>query len=718
MMKNDTRMTTNGRSENPGTRWWPKLRRAGAVGWAWLGVACLQGAAWGAEDVAGDLAAAIRGEPVTAVYPECWRPPPDRRGTIDFALSAQADAWLRHGVLGDPSFDSFERRAGNPIVRGKPPFNWPVNGFLFQDPKSGYWYAYVGHYLTGYDISPQLPKTHCRVHRSKDHGATWEDVGPIFDDPKFRFQGDAHPANVAPDIGVVFAGDRYHIAYDWANDNWVWSDALQPRPDADSGCAYAWSERPEGPFHRAERPMLRTSELGRRFALARKYHRAYGTSIVRREKDWLALVLTDSSEYFSWGLLAMTAADPAGEWSDPVMVMSVEGEGYFPPTFEVFPTVIHDGSVYSQGTSVSLNRNFQVIHRAKIEAAHRPEGWQLYQHGSAWHGEWGVNEELGIWGQSYSGFVDREGQFQVLFPSRERAANVGTINLAVRPWNQPLRERAFVLSGHAGRSLTVLRYAWKQFQLKADVTLRGGAARLIWGYQAPLSADRHASDSTIHPLSLTRHQGLEISAGGWRIVAVDAAGHLSVRAEGPLEPGATRTIEMGAREDGGFHLTIDHKERWKGELPVAAGPLGWLVDPFTNLRVSRFEIAGPFEAAVMPWLYLEALTGAGVTMKDWEEMRSPIFRFGVGALRKTPGDRAKWNFRGRGFQLWSPQGPRFGRCELLLDGRKVAELDFHADTEKPSRVVYRLDDAGNGYHAVILRSTEGRLAVDSLDVLN
>jgi hypothetical protein len=74
-------------------------------------------------------------------------------------------------VLGDPSFDSFEHRAGNPIVRGKPPFNWPVNGFLFEDPKSGNWYAYIGHYLTGYDIGPNLPTMHCRVHRSKDRSS-------------------------------------------------------------------------------------------------------------------------------------------------------------------------------------------------------------------------------------------------------------------------------------------------------------------------------------------------------------------------------------------------------------------------------------------------------------------------------------------------------------------------------------------------------------------
>jgi hypothetical protein len=654
----------------------------------------------------------------TAVYPEQWTPPQAQRGAIDFALSGQADAWLRHVALGDPSFDSFERRQGNPIVRGKPPFNWPVNGVLFEDSKSGNWYAYVGHYPTGYDVGPDVPKMHCRVHRSKDRGATWDDLGPIFDDPNFRFEGDSQPSNVAPDITIVFDRDRYHIAYDWANDNWRWPDALNPRREPDSGCAYAWSERPEGPFHRATQPILRSSDLPKRFAMAKKYIRNYGTSIVRRENDWLALTLGDSQDHFSWGVLAMTAADPQGPWSDPVLVMSVEGNCYYPPIFEPFPTMIHDGYVYSHGASVAMNRNFQVIYRAKIEDAHKPEAWQLFQNGSAWHSEFAVNEGVGIWGQSYSGFVDRDGQFQVMFPSREREANVGTISLASRPWDKPLRDRSFIISGHEGRSLTLLRYAWKNFDLKADFTLRGGAARIVWAYQAPLSPDKHSADATIHPLSLTHHRGLEISDAAWRILEVDAAGKVSAIAEGPLENRVDRTLELSAQENGKVNLSIDGQARWQGELPLQVGPIGLLVDTMTNLRVSRFEIDGPFEPAVLPWLYIEALTGEGVSMKDWDVIESPNFRFGVGAVRKTPGDRAKWNFRGKGFQLWSPKGPNFGRCELLLDGRKLADLDLHADAEQASQVVYRLDDAGDGYHAVVLRSTDGRLVVDSLDVFN
>lgn len=659
----------------------------------------------------------VAAPPVEAVVPARWTPPHDQEAAIDFAEAAQADAWLRHVVLGDPSFDSFRRREGNPIVRGKAPFDWPVNGFLLEDPQSGNWYAYVGYYLAGYNLGPGLPTTHCRVHRSQDKGQTWEDLGPIFHDPAFRFEGDSQTANGAPDVSVVFAGGRYHMAYDWCTDNTTWANASHPADGADSGCAYAWAERPEGPFHRAERPILRTSEMPRRFAMARKYPRVYATTLVRREHDWLTLTLTDSGPFFSWGLMAMTAPDPAGPWTDPVLALGIEGDAYFPPTVESFPAMVHDGFVYASNTSVAANRNFQAVYRAKIESAHRPEGWTLFQHGTTWHAEPVVHEGLGLWGQTYSGFVDAQGVFQVLFPSRERATGLGTINLASRPWSQPLAERGFTLSGHEGPSLTLLRSAWKTFQLKADLAVRGGPARILWGYQAPLGGNQHSSGATPNALSLAGHRGLEISEQGWRVLGVDAAGAPTVSAEGTLGGGPLRQLAIQVGPESQCQVEIDGRSVWEGEFTPAVGPIGLLVEPSTHLRVARFVVAGRREPAVLPWLYVEALTGAGVSMADWDGVRDPLYRFGVGALRKAPGGRAKWNFRGRGFRLWSPKGPDFGACEVVLNGRKLADLDLHSDRPVPSEIVYACEDAGDGYHALVLRSTAGRLVVDSLDAL-
>jgi hypothetical protein len=663
--------------------------------------------------------AIVRAEVVVPAIPKLWQPPQDGKGEpIDFALSQQADAWLRHVTLGDPSFDSFEHRPSNPFYRGKPPLRWPVNGFLFEDPKSGFWYAYVSNYNYGYDFGPDLPVMHNRVHRSKDRGKTWQEIGPIFDDPKFRFEGDAATANAAPDVSVVYADGRYHLAYDWATDNSRWNVAFDPPKGYDNGCAYAWSEKPEGPFHRAPRPILRTTEMPRRFNLGQKYHRAYGTTLVRRANDWLAMVLVDSGDYNSWGVVAVTAKDPVGPWSDPTLILAVDGDRFFVPEAESFPAMVHDGFIYATSSSVALNRDFQVIYRAPIEQAHRPDAWQLYQHGTAWHSDFVPNEDFGIWGQSYSGFVDRGGLLHVLFPSRERRPqlDVGTMNLADRPWAKPLRDRGFTLSGHQGPSLTLLRYTCRDFRLKTDFTLRGGAARIIWAHQAPLAPDRHAADGTIHPLSLTRHQGLELSGAEWRIVTIDAAGKASVSARGPLEAGSRRSVAIDVLADGRTHLVIDGHPRWDGPLPSAEGAIGLFVEPNTNLNVSRFELAGAMRPAVQSWLYVEALACAGERGKEWETVSSSSFRYGVGATRKTPG-RAKWSFRGRGFRLWSPRGPDCGRCEVLLDGRKVADLELHAEHETASAVVYSCEDAGDGYHAVVLRSTSGRLVVDSLDAL-
>lgn len=63
--------------------------------------------------------------------------------TCDFAERSHVNDWLRHPVYGDPSFDSFKRLPGNPIHRGAPPFEWPVNGFFYPDSRTGNWYVFI-----------------------------------------------------------------------------------------------------------------------------------------------------------------------------------------------------------------------------------------------------------------------------------------------------------------------------------------------------------------------------------------------------------------------------------------------------------------------------------------------------------------------------------------------------------------------------------------------
>lgn len=647
--------------------------------------------------------------------PARWTPTAEARGTIDYALGAQADAWTRHVVLGDPSFDTFDHAKTNPIVRGEPPFEWPVNGSLFRDPKSGHWYLYVGFYHAKYAIGPDLGLTHCVVYRSTDQGRSWERVGPIFDKDSFHFQGDQEPSDLVPDVMVQYTDGRYWMCYDWCTNNITWAQAMHPTDSSDGGVALAWAERPEGPFHRLPKAVIRTTQTPGLYPLSEYYSRPYGGSLVRREHDWIVFCSVDSAGAFSWAVLAMTAPTPEGPWSKPTMVLSVEGDRYYPQIVETFPQFVHDGYVYSPNTSVSLNRNFQVIYRAKIEEAHRPEAWELYQNGTAWHAEFVPHETFGLWGQTFSGFVDPAANFQVMFPSRD-ANSRGTINTATRPWNQPLRERGFVFNGNEGASLTLLRSAYRAFSLQSEFTLQGTGGRLVWGYQAPVSANSQAAGSTLHRLCRTNHHALVLKDRTWQVVSVDAAGKENVVGEGTLPEGDAHKLDLAQTEAGTVQLTLDGQPSWQGQLPVVAGPIGLLLEPNTTMSVDRFAVTGKAEPATITLLCVDGIS-AGVESSDWKIVSGPNYRFGVGAVREAAGGRVKWNFRGRGFRLWLPKGPDYGVCEIFLDGRKLGEVDLKADEPQPSAAVFTCEDGGDGYHAVVVRSA-GRFSADSLDVLN
>jgi len=687
------------------------LRPRPDFSWLFL-VAVLSPFCLGAEEPAAPAARAV----VIPQVPRLWPLPPAAQATLDYAESSRADAWLRHPILGDPSFDSFQHHASNPFVRGEAPFQWPVNVSLLEDPRSGRWYAYVGHYLAGYDVGPGKPITHCRVYRSEDKGATWKHLGPIFADKSFTFDNDTQPANIAPDVSVLFSDGRYHMAYDWGTDNSTWATAFTPRDGADGGAGYAWAEQPEGPFHRAGRPIIRTSEFQRAFPSATKYRRPYGTSLHKRANDWLALTLVDSGPYFAWGQLAMTAKDPLGPWSAPVLVMSLEGGGFYPSPVEAFPAFVHGGYVYNPLTSVGANRNFQVILRAKLEDAHRPDAWELYQHGSAWHAAWAPHEGFGIWGQTFSGAVDAAGNLNVLFPSRCWPGGMGTINVASRKWDQPLRERGFVISAHSGPGLTLSRTAYRTFKLDAELALHGAAARIVWGYQAPLGNIGRA-DGKPHPLSWTRHWGLELTPAAWRLLRAGESGAPQVLAQGACPQAEKRTVTLALGDDGALEFVLDGARAWQGTVTASEGPLGLLLEPGTNLAVDRFAVKGVPGRAVWTWLASEALLGAGVNEGACRKTDSPLFRFHTGVVCTRHGERIKWNFRGRGFRLWLPKGPDYGRCTTELNGLPLGDLDLRAAEEQSSAVLLSREDLPDGFHALVVRNGGQPMPVDCLDAL-
>jgi hypothetical protein len=628
----------------------------------------------------------------------------------DFAEVRNKDAWLRHPVLGDPSFDAFVRPPGSLIYRGVAPREWAVNGFLFDDPQGGGLFAYVGRYPRDYKFGPGHAPADSLVLRSRDDGRTWEELSPVFAGD-FAFAGETGGANIAPDVTVVYADGRYHLAYDWVHDAATWDTVFKPTATCDSGVGYAWAERPEGPFHRHPEPILRN--ISHRSPVHGKYRRLYGSTLLRRRTDWLLLTLTDSGQHFAWGLYALTAANPEGPWSEPQLVQSLESDDFQPALMEFFPAFSHDGNVFAPATSVALNRNFQCLWRAPLESAHTAAAWSLHQHGSVWHAETSADEHDGIWGQTFSGVVEATGRLRVLFPSRD-AQGCGTINLAERPWAVPLRERGFVLSGCAGPSLTLLRKSYRDFTLRVAGTLNG-TARLLWGWRGVLGPDRHSSDATLHPLATADCFAWEWRNTGWRVLRFDAAGRVEVLAHGSWA-GLALELELKVTTTGHTQVSADGAILWSGITEKPAGHIGLWLEPRSRVEITTFAVDGNSAPGVIRWHWLDAFLASGVLEEDWETRSDPLSPGREVAVRRDSGGRLKWNFYGSGVRWWAPRGPELGRVRIKIDGQVQAELDLHASDNIPASSVFEQEGMADGGHTLVIETVTGRLATGVLEV--
>jgi len=399
------------------------------------------------------------------------------------------------------------------------------------------------------------------------------------------------------------------------------------------------------------------------------------------------------------------------------LVLNVESDRFHPPLMEGFPAFAHEGYVYAPATSVALNRDFQVLFRAPLARATEPASWEICRYGSFWHTENVEHEAYGLWGQTPACRVDPAGVLWAMFNSRDRQG-MGTVNLARRSWNQPLRSRGFVLSGHAGPSFTCLRRAFRSFELDAAMRVQG-TARLFWDSDAPLGPNQPTSDATLHPLMRTRHRAFELSATQWKVVSVDAQGRTTTLASASVAGRSLWLLSLHRGTDGSTTLAADGQPLWTtGPIQgseTSAGTIGLLVEPHSHLSVERFRVAGrPLENR-LTYLYTEGLLGAGEKPADWQERHEPAFRYGIGAVSRHSHGRIKWNVVGTRMTLWSPRGPAFGKIEIRLDGRQQAILDLHSDSPVASRPIWTSGDLPEVGHAVAVQGVFGVFPVDCLE---
>jgi hypothetical protein len=633
---------------------------------------------------------------------------------VDLAKSEFRDLWLHHPCVGDASFDSFVRLPRNPIYRGSPPYEWPVNGFLFEDPRTRWWYAYVGLYPRGY-----WPPGGCRALLSKDRGASWEDLGIVLTGSPATFDGDGKNPGGTPDVSVCYAEGAYHLIYDWA------------KPDnSDGGLAYARADRPEGPFIRADDPLHAES---RQPLILGKYKRVYAPTLFKRENDWLILadMSTARNAGGTWALIAMTAKSPAGPYSPPELLLYPQSHVFHPAPIEFYPCFAHKGDIFVPATSVGANRSFQTLFRAPLERAHTAAAWKIDRLGSGWHDEPVEWEARGLWGQTFSGFVDTAGSLKALFPSKD-SQDRGTINLAERAWNLPDRD-GFVLSAPNGPAVSLLLKEHRDFELEAEARSSSGW-RLVWNHNGPLGTNRiwHA-DGGPHPLVFSDCTELATSAGGWELRQRNHAGETSVLGRARLPPQArlsgslaqgnppagskmSRRVVNIRQHDGRLFVEIDGREIWKGEAPARSGSIGFVAEAPGILYIDRLLLSNLGESCTKFFLSTDAILGAASGLDGWTEEKSGLYKFRLGYASSTPGIAVKWNYRGRGFRLWSPRGLDFGRARVRVDGQDRGEVSFFSKTAQASLPVFEVTDLPLDYHAVTLTQISGRLPCDCLEI--
>jgi DUF1680 family protein len=632
----------------------------------------------------------------------------------DFALLPQKDAWFRNPVLGDPSFDNFKRYAKNPIERGTPPFNWPVNGFYFEDPVSGNEYIYVGEYRTGYAMGDDKNKSDigksCVVYCSEDKGKTWKYKGPVFRDESVKLEGEDGIITFAPDASIVYSDGKYYMGFDYATSAFTWDI----KGLMHGGIAVAVSEKPEGPFSIYSKPAIANRYFYDK-PYNGKFNRCYAATLMKLKKQWVILFDLDSGPYFSWGLTAITAPSPEGPWSAPVLLNSTESDRYYPSLLEYFPTFLHNDTVYAPATSVAKNRNFQGIFRVPSEDVMNPEKWQLWKEGSVWHSKHSENEYEGIWGQTFSGFVNEKNVLKVMYPSRDKE-NRGTINLASADWSKPQRDTGFIFSGHGSPSFTAITGFYNQPEIRASFSYYGTMA-VFWNYRAPVGPDQPKSDAELHPLMFRSNTRLQLTDGQWLLLDAASDGSTDTIAKGTLDNSPDIFLDI-RHINQQINISINHNLIWQGILKNNNyGKCGLLAMKYSGVEMQSFIVNGDSRPGYTNWLYTEGLLNSGSNLKDWDVIENKeLFTFGTGAVSKIDTARAKWSFTGSGFDLYCPKMPSLGMAEILVNGVVVKQIDLHAENEEKSEVVFSMRSLADKKNAIVIKGINGRIALDCLRV--
>ncbi len=624
----------------------------------------------------------------------------------DYALLSHRNEWTHDYAFGSPSWDTFERFPNNPVYQGRKGMEWPVNGFFYSDPVSRNWYLYIGEYKENYksDQDTSTADFNCVIYKSSDRGKTWNETGNLF--PANRLSYDSIRIQV-PDVMVTYADGKYHMIFDWVSDNFDWRRAEC------SGIGYAVADRPEGPFVVSKEPAKMNTQYKQK-PLLNRYWRMYAPMMVKRKNDWALIYMMDTSPARSWALAVSTASKPEGPYSDAKILLNVEKKTNYPPLQEYFPAFTHLGYIYFPATSVSVNRNYQSVYRVKIEDVTDAGKFEIYSAGSFWHSGNVENEYAGIWGQTFSGFVDDNDSFYVMFPSKDRK-DYGTINLAKASWNHLNRDRGFNLAANEGNSFSYIKQGIDVDGIDMKINLEG-TMHVIWDFHSRIDIMNGWGKFALDQQDADFKE-LVISKTGWAINVYDYGKNVTHIDSGKIGHwGSSGNQLQLKRGDGKYKLLINAVGCWEGVLKSNPGVAGISLDPHSYLFADRFVVDGRRMQGSVTYGFYEALLNAGNQDSDWSFKKDTVFIYGRGVVSKKNSAFAKWNFDGKGFELFSPRGPLYGDVNIYLDGKLLKKLSLNSPKQIKSSGIYKTADLPGGSHAVYIESLNGLLPVDCINV--
>jgi hypothetical protein len=114
--------------------------------------------------------------------------------------------------------------------------------------------------------------------------------------------------------------------------------------------------------------------------------------------------------------------------------------------------------------------------------------------------------------------------------------------------------------------------------------------------------------------------------------------------------------------------------------------------------------------------FYRALVNAGNQDSEWIFKKDTAFLYGKGAISKKDSSFAKWNFDGKGFEIFSSKGPLYGTINIYLDGKLLKNISLKTPQEMKSSSIFKLAGLSMGSHAVYIESLDGLLPVDCINI--